>query len=443
MRSVGLVPEASPRRLAWILFAVALVLRVGAVFAVQHYLDEIAHRKYVIEGDADGYWQLAHHIVKGEPYQIYTPPRAVLRMPGFPLLLAGSIWAFGDSLFAARLVLATIGALGCVGVYWLGYRLVSPRVGLIASGLAAVSPIFVGFSAIELTETAFAVAMVFGLIPMVESRTLTPSPSPGRGEQARAIVAGLVAGVLAGVGVYLRPSWLLFPPLLAAWLYLFPTAHCPLPTAPSSPSPPSRRLTLLVALIAGLFASLLPWALRNQRVTGHFVLTTLWMGPSLYDGWNPEANGDSNMIFFDRENVLSSMSEYEMDRHYRARAWQFAGENPGRVIELAWIKTLRYWNPLPNAEQFRQSAALKLVSLAWYLVVFIPALIGTWKCRKNLGLLAICGGPIIYFAALHLCFVSSVRYRLPGEYSLLILSAVGWQVIVPALRSQSAGLATE
>lgn len=422
------------------LFAVALALRIGAVLAVQYYLDEIAHRKYVIEGDADGYWQLAHHMVNGEPYQIYTPPRAVLRMPGFPLLLAGSIWAFGDSLLAARLVLATIGALGCVGVYWLGDRLVNPRVGLIAGGLAAVSPIFVGFSAIELTETAFAVAMVFGLIPLVESRPLTPSPTPGRRKQARAIVSGLVAGVLAGAGVYLRPSWLLFPPLLATWLCLFPIASCLLPTALPSRS---RRLLLALALVAGLFTSLLPWALRNQRVTGHFVLTTLWMGPSLYDGWNPEASGDSNMIFFDRENVLSSMSEYEMDRHYRARAWQFAGENPGRVIELAWIKTLRYWNPLPNAEQFRQSAALKLVSLGWYLVVFIPALIGTWKCRNNLGLLAICGGPIVYFAALHLCFVSSVRYRLPGEYSLLILSAIGWQVIVPALRSQSGGLATE
>ncbi len=433
---MGLVIEASPRRLVWILFAVALVLRIAAVFAVQYYLDEVAHRKYLIEGDADGYWQLAQRIVNGEPYQIYTPPRAVLRMPGFPVILAGSIWAFGESLFAARLVLATIGALGCVGVYWLGERLVNQRVGLIAGSLAAVSPIFVGFSAIELTETAFAVALVFGLIPFVGARTLTPNPSPGgRGELTRAITLGLLAGVLAGVGVYLRPSWLLFPPLLAGWLCFFPTPHCPLPTAP--------RFVTGLALIVGLFASLLPWAIRNQRVTGHFVLTTMWMGPSLYDGWSPEATGDSDMAFFDRENVLSTMTEYEMDRHYRDRAWQFAAENPGPVLELAWIKTLRYWNPLPNAEQFRQSWLLKVVSVGWYLVVFIPAVIGTWACRRNLGLLAICGGPIVYFAALHLCFVSSVRYRLPGEYALLVLSAVGWQVIVPALRTHSAGLATE
>lgn len=158
------------------------------------------------------------------------------------------------------------------------------------------------------------------------------------------------------------------------------------------------------------------------------------MGPSLYDGWNPDANGDSNMTFFDRENVLGQMSEYEMDRHYRSRAWQFAFDNPYRVLELAWIKTLRYWNPFPNASQF-QSTSLKLMSLMWYLVVFAPAILGIWKFRRRLEILAICGGPILYFAALHLCFVSSVRYRLPGEYALLILSAVGWEAIAGWLMS--------
>ena len=46
------------------------------------------------------------------------------------------------------------------------------------------------------------------------------------------------------------------------------------------------------------------------------------------------------------------------------------------------------------------------------------------------GVLAMTAGPILYFAALHLVFVSSVRYRLPGEYPMLILSAVGWEVLL-------------
>ena len=412
-----------PNRSVLILFAVAWALRIVAVFAVQYYLDHVAHppRQYVIEGDAAGYWHLARCIAQGDSYEIYTPPRFVLRMPGFPLLLAVSMRLFGESLLAARLVLATIGALGCVGVYQLGQRLFGHRTGLIAGGLATVSPIFVGFSAIELTETVFAVSLVFGLVPLARwGRVSWPEPgllSPGPHDMRAALLTGLVAGLWAGVGCYLRPSWLLFPPCLVLWLWFWKRDRA--------------QLGVAVCTVVVMVGSLVPWGIRNQRVTGHFVLTTLWMGPSLYDGWNPDnSTGDSNMAFFDRENLLSQMSEYEMDRQYRQRAWAFAFQNPGRVLALAGKKTVRYWNPFPNAAQFQTSPALMLVSLGWYLIVFVPALIGAWQMRRALGILAITAGPILYFAALHLVFVSSVRYRLPGEYPLLVLSAVGIESLV-------------
>lgn len=393
----------------------AWALRIVAVFAVQYYLDHVAHRQYVIEGDAENYWQLAHHIVDGQPYQIYTPPRMVLRMPGFPLLLAVSIRVFGDSLFAARLLLATVGALGCLGVYQLGQRIFGHRTGLIAGGLAAFSPIFIGFSAIELTETAFAVSLVLGLLPLAgqcRDGELTTESHPVRS----AIFTGMIAGLWAGVGCYLRPSWLLFPPCLALWLWGLKRDR--------------TRFVIAVGTVAVMIGSLVPWGIRNERVTGHFVLTTLWMGPSLYDGWNPDQKtGDSNMVFFDTENVMSRMSEYEMDRHYRKRAWAFAVQNPERVAELAWQKTIRYWNPLPNASQF-QNRWLKAASISWFVIVFPPAFIGAWQLRRSLGVLAVVAGPILYFAALHLAFASSVRYRLPGEYPLLVLSAVGLEVLV-------------
>ena len=406
------------RRSALILFAVAWSLRIAAVLMIHYYLQHMAvpPRQFVIEGDADGYWQLAHRIVEGKLYEIYTPPRQVLRMPGFPLILAVSIRLFGDSLLAARLVLATIGALGCVGVYQLGLRLVGQRVGFIAGGLAAISPVFVGFSAIELTETAFAVSLVAGLLPLAPWARAEGLSVDANGRSA-AIRAGIVAGLLAGMGCYLRPSWLLFPPCLVVWLWVLKRT--------------SSRLLLAGFTVAFMVASLLPWAIRNQQVTGHFTLTTFWMGPSLYDGWNVQnSNGDSDMAFFDQENLMSKMSEYEMDREYRKRAWAFAFENPGRVAELAWKKTLRYWNPFPNADQFKSRRSLMVVSLVWYLVVFVPGVVGAWSLRRSPGVLAMTAGPILYFAALHLVFVSSVRYRLPGEYPMLILSAVGWEVLL-------------
>lgn len=390
------------------------------MLGVEYYLNHVAAppRLFVIEGDADGYWQLAQKIVAGEPYEIYTPPRQVLRMPGFPLLLAASIRLFGESLFAARLVLATLGALGCVGVYFLGRRLLGHRIGMIAGGLAAVSPIFVGFSAIELTETAFAVSLVWGLWPLTgwcsrgSDEPLCPGTSPRHLCTRSALLTGTTAGLLAGVGCYLRPSWLLFPACLVLWMWMLQRTR--------------QQLLMAACTVAVMIGSLVPWGLRNLSITGHFTLTTFWMGPSLYDGWNPQnKTGDSDMAFFDQENLLSRMSEYEMDREYRERAWDFAFQNPDQVAALAWKKTLRYWNPFPNAPQFRNKWVLRWVSLGWFVVLFAPALIGAWHLRRSLGLLAITAGPILYFAVLHLVFVSSVRYRLPGEYPLLVLSAVG------------------
>lgn len=406
----------SRRSVIW-LFLTAWALRLMAVGLVQYYLNQTG-RTWVIAGDAEGYWELAQRIVTGQNYEIYTPPRQVLRMPGFPLLLAGSISLFGPSLLAARLVLATVGAIGCLGVYWLGLRLVNHRVGLIAGGLAAGSPIFIGFSAIELTETAFAVAAVMGLIPLASLlRTPPENISPG-------ISHSLMTGLLAGVGCYLRPSWLLFPPALVVWLGVLWRDR--------------RGLTVAVMVPLTLLACLLPWGLRNQQKTGHFILTTLWMGPSLYDGWNPEnSTGDSDMRFFDRENVMATLSEYEMDQHYRQRAWAFARAHPGEVAQLAWKKSLRYWNPFPNAEQFSRFPLLNAVSALWFVVVFVPALVGAWVLRRDWGLLAITAGPILYFAALHLIFVSSVRYRLPGEYPLLVLTAVGLDTLIVRFLSRT------
>ena len=41
------------------------------------------------------------------------------------------------------------------------------------------------------------------------------------------------------------------------------------------------------------------------------------------------------------------------------------------------------------------------------------------------GDLVILAGPLVYFAALHMVFASSMRYRIPGEMPALGLAAIG------------------
>jgi hypothetical protein len=183
-------------------------------------------------------------------------------------------------------------------------------------------------------------------------------------------------------------------------------------------------LAQCVLLLCGLAVTLAPWTIRNAVVTGNFVPTTLWVGPSLYDGLHPGATGASDMQFIERDGLYRRMSEYDVDQHYRRAAWEFVRAHPGRAIQLALIKLERYWNPIPNADQFRQWPIRAGVAL-----FFIPglalAIYGGWTVRRNFWGRFLCGAPILYFAAVHAVFVGSLRYRLPTEYPLLVLTAVG------------------
>jgi hypothetical protein len=186
---------------------------------------------------------------------------------------------------------------------------------------------------------------------------------------------------------------------------------------------------------ATLLLALLPWAVRNHHVTGHWVWTTLWMGPSLYDGLNPHATGDSDMTFYERDTTrLAGLTEYEIDRHYRRQAWEFVQQNPGRTLELAGAKFLRFWKPWPNAPQFRSAWACAGVAIFFVpLVVF--ASVGVWSQRGDLPFWLLTAGPIVFFTLVHLLFVSSLRYRLPAEYPLAIAAAVGWWACVDHRRA--------
>jgi hypothetical protein len=167
-----------------------------------------------------------------------------------------------------------------------------------------------------------------------------------------------------------------------------------------------------------------PWVLRNWRVTGHLVVTTLWAGPSLYDGLNPHATGESNMQFIEDDELYQTMSEYDADEHYKRVAIEFARSHPLRAIELGLIKLSRFWNPVPNASQFG-SVFTRVAVAAWSVPLLLCAAMGGWVARRQPQIWLLSAGPVLFLSAVHAVFIGSVRYRLPAEYPLLVLAALG------------------
>ncbi|MCA9056193.1 MAG: glycosyltransferase family 39 protein [Planctomycetaceae bacterium] len=408
------------RRWLVCVLTLALGLRVSAAIGLQAFLDSRdPPRTYLIAGDAEGYWDLAGDLAEGREYAVYTPPRRVLRTPGFPFVLAIPRFLFGDALLPARLWLAAVGTLACWGVWRFTSELVDVQAGVIAAFIAAVAPVMIGFTPVILSETTFAATMLLSLIGMARLLRRHRGCVDGGAFSERTAGLAVATGIASAAATYVRPSWLLIAPLFCGVLWAFSGRH--------------RTAARDGAIVcAALVVSLLPWGVRNYYATEHFVLTSLWMGPSLYDGLNPEATGDSNMAFFDRDNLLGQgMGEYDVNRHYRELAWKFARENPTRTLELAAAKFWRYWKPWPNAEQFR-SQGLMVAVAASFVPVLGFAVVGLWRRRSDLVLLLLAAGPIVYFCGVHLFFVSSLRYRLPAEYPLLALTAVGLRSSLPA-----------
>ena len=91
----------------------------------------------------------------------------------------------------------------------------------------------------------------------------------------------LLTGVIAAAATLVRPSWLLFLPFAIV---------CGMVRGPRG-----RQVFLGALMLAGFIVVMLPWWVRNYRVTRHFVPTTLQVGASLYDGLNPHATGASDM----------------------------------------------------------------------------------------------------------------------------------------------------
>ncbi|MCX7387713.1 MAG: hypothetical protein DWI22_02255 [Planctomycetota bacterium] len=387
----------------WTILLVALLLRVVVAIAIEQRVTA-AGRTFLIEGDANGYWELAQHLAAGHDYAIYQPPRYVLRTPGFPLLLAASIKIFGKSVLAASLVMAVVGTGSCWLTWLLARKLFDEFTGLWAMLLVAVSPLQIGSNVQILSETWFSFGLLVCLLAL--ARLLQSPPAAGWGRIA------FSNGILTGLTVLIRPGWLLWVGLSSLLVIVF------------GPMTFAKRILCAALICGGCFVALLPWAWRNYEITGHWIFTSLWSGPSLYDGLHAGATGASDMAFVDNENVFSTMSEFDANAHYKQRAIDFAIAHPRRTVELAFLKAGRYLSPSLNAAGF-SGGVFSVFCVFWYFSLTVLIVSGALDLRHKLVCVGLLAGPFLQFLLVHMVFVGSIRYRLPLEFPLSILAAHG------------------
>ncbi len=402
------------RHFGWTLTAIlvaALVVRLAAGVWWQERLP--AGKKFAF-GDSDGYWELATMIARGQPYEYGPDHLKIFRTPGYPAVLA-ALFLIRDEppVLWGRAISAVLGTAAVAAVAVLGWLLFDQRTALLAAAITSVYPESIAAGVFVLSEAPFTPLMMVHLILW----TLA-----WRAEQTNHMAGWSAAGgIAAGLATLMRPSWLLFIPFAAVIALIASNDR-------------RKHVAIILVMSAGLCITMLPWWIRNYRVAGRFVPTSLQVGASLYDGISPTATGASDMAFVGQfvaeqraadaqpDTDRRGLFEDRLDRRLRDAAIDWAREHPARVAALAVTKFTRIWSFVPNASEF-QSRWLRLILAVTYTPVICLALLGAWRFARREWSYLLCLLPAVYFTLLHIIFVSSIRYRQPAMLPLIVLAA--------------------
>lgn len=424
MRQLG-----RPVVVAWIvIFAIALALRCGAsVYWQQQQVDQNAFAF----GDSFSYWVLGHQIYEGNEYKFGGDNARISRAPGFPILIAGWHWLCDGkpSVLSVRIMNSILGAFTVLAVGWLATLLFNQRVGLYAGVLAASYPGAIAMSILILSEGPFCLFMSLELVALYYCFLWSD------GKKSSKMWAAIFVGVNAAIAVLIRPSWLLYTPALLAVICLTGKQRL-------------RNFGFAVIGVLGFVVVMMPWWIRNHQVTGRFVPTTLQVGASLYDGLRPDADGASDMSFmqdfYHQQTLQDTLAEappmdtyeYRLNARLRDASLQWARENPSEVFRLAGVKFIRMWNIFPNSDSVGSGVSRLVISLGYFGIMSLTLLAVISKIRKksqstegtkqaSWHSVVLCSSPAVYFTALHMVFVSSIRYRQPAVLILSVLAGAG------------------
>lgn len=242
-------------------YALLILAAFASRFAIARFLPNDT------PGDGKVYAQIARNVLEQHIFSHATEPPyepSFIRLPGYPLFLAGIYAAFGhDNNTAVRTIQAAFDTITCALVALVAF-LWDPDVtrkrqsSFAALALAAVCPFTAIYVATVLTETLTLVLT----IAICVTTTLAFKTSSFRSS----VLLWAATGVLAGVAVSFRPDSGLF--VAAIGLTLIATS---LPRVDNSAETSiwhriSRALILGTVFALAFCLVLLPWTIRNKRV---------------------------------------------------------------------------------------------------------------------------------------------------------------------------------
>jgi tetratricopeptide (TPR) repeat protein len=218
-----------------------------------------------------------------------------------------------------------------------------------------------------------------------------------------------------------------------------------------------QRALGAAVFVLGLVMMLLPVAVRNRAVGGEWHLTTSQLGPNLYIGNNPEADGTYAALRegrgtpeYERQDATElaeaatgrRLTPAEVSQFWVRRTFDFVRTQPiawltliAKKIALVWSRT-EFVDTESQATYEEWSPLLRALGWFGHFGVLVPlAVLGvfvTWPDRSKFGVYYAMAGA--YVASIAMFYVSD-RYRLPLVPFLTLFAAAGLVSLVPFVRT--------
>ncbi len=207
------------KRKHWVVFSALLIVAATFRISVAHWLPNDA------PDDGRVYAQIARNLVEQHVYSLETQAPydpTLIRLPGYPLLLASIYSIFGHTnngavrVVQALIDTATCAVIALLAFYWQPDEKKKRATAIAALALAAICPFTTIYAATILTEvpTTFLVMAMFLAATFAFRKTFTTEDTeetPGTKKSLEGAIAWwLVAGLLGGLAVLFRPDSGLF-----------------------------------------------------------------------------------------------------------------------------------------------------------------------------------------------------------------------------------------
>lgn len=409
------------------LFAAALALRLLYLWEWRE-----SPLAAALLGDARAYDQWARSILAGS-----DRAEVFYQAPLYPYFLA-AIYAVGGAgqAMTVRLVQAGLGAASCVLLGLAGERFFGRRTGLIAAAGLALWPSAI-FADGLLQKSSVDIFLVCALLLSLVPALAAARPLPW-----------LMTGVILGALTLTRENALALVPFL--WLVIgwrFRSQSL------------GRRAAVAGVFLCGIVLALSPAMAHNWRASGELHLTTAQLGPNLFIGNNPDANGLYRPLRPDRgdaqyervdatalaEQALQRrLSPGEVSAFWRDRAFAYAREQPQAWLRLLARKAALWLNRVEvgDAEdQYTYAESSKVLAMLTALLSFgvlaplaVAGVVSTWGRRRDAATLACLLG--IFALSVVVTYVMG-RYRHPALPLLLLFAAAAVEEVPALVRSRA------